>query len=105
MLPLSAPFPEDTAPLVSYPASMAVAAAAAVLLAAAQLLCWRSGQPKWLRLTPLWVSLFETAVSFLCVVCLWHPYEMGFALFCSLAALVGCLVGLGLGTIWKQVRK
>lgn len=105
MVLLSAPFPENTAPFISYPASMAVAAGAAVLLAAVQLLCWRSGQPKWLRLMPLWVSLCGTAVSFFCVICLWHPYEMGFVLFCTLAALVGCLAGLGLGAAWKKPRE
>ena len=105
MVLLSAPFPENTAPLVSYPASVAVAAGTALLLTVAQLLCWRSRQPKWLRLMPLWVSLCGTAVSFFCVICRWHPYEMGFALFCTLAALLGCLAGLGLGAVWKKPRK
>ena len=103
MVLLSAPLSENSAPIIHYPASVAATAAAAVVFAAVQLLCLRSGRSKWLRLTPLWIALCSTLVSLTCVVSLYAPYEMGFVLFCSLAALLGCLAGLG--AAWMRTRK
>ena len=80
-----------------YPASMAAAAAAAVIFAAIQLLCWQSRRAVWIRLMPLWLALCAAGASLLCVINLFHPHEMGYILFCALACVLGCLAGLVLG--------